>query len=73
MRRGLSFFGRRSVGNFPAGSGTNPFFQSGPTLDLVFAGVPTDPLGAATLTDYTLDLNFVVQTYNVAEQYTIWE
>lgn len=72
MRKGLSYHGRRNVGNSPAGSGTNPFFQSGPTLDLVFVGVATDPLDTASTTDDTLNLAFLSQTYQVAAQYAIW-
>lgn len=53
--------------------GNNPFSQLGPTLDLVFAGVPTDPLNTNTLTDYTINLYFTPQTYQIAAQYTIWE
>lgn len=51
----------------------DPFAQLGPTLDLVFAGVPTDPLGAATLADYTINLMFIPQVYEIAEQYVVWE
>jgi len=43
-----------------------PFMQSGPTLDLVFAGVATDLLGG-----YTLNANFTAPQYQVAAQYTI--
>ena len=52
------------------GGGNNPFNQSGPTLDLSFAGVVTDntdPNG------YTLTTNFITPQYQVAAQYTIWE
>ena len=52
------------------GGGNNPFNQSGPTLDLSFAGVVTnlsDPNG------YTLTTDFIVPQYQVAAQYTIWE
>jgi len=51
----------------------DPFAQLGPTLDLVFAGVPTDPLCVSTLQDDTLDLYFVAGQYQIAEQYVIWE
>jgi hypothetical protein len=51
----------------------NPFAQLGPTLDLVFAGVPTDPLLVSTLQDDTIDLYFVARQYWIAEQYVIWE
>ena len=51
----------------------DPFAQLGPTLDLVFAGVPTDPLVTSTLADYTLRLYFTPDTYQVAAQYAIWE
>ena len=55
------------------GGGNNPFNQSGPTLDLTFAGVPTDPLGVTSLTDYTLSTDFIVPQYQIAAQYSIWE
>jgi hypothetical protein len=52
------------------GNALSPAFaQQGPTLDLVFAGQAED-----TLTDGpSLDLMFVVQTYQVSEQYLVWE
>lgn len=55
-------------------AGGNPAFrQDGPTLDLVFAGVSTEPLKSSALSDFTLDLNFVQGGYQVAAQYAIWE
>jgi hypothetical protein len=67
-----------SVGALSTGVGrsvtdTDPFAQDGPVLDLVFAGVATDPLGVATTQDQTLDLNFTAQTYQWAQSYAIWE
>ena len=47
----------------------NPFAQLGPTLDLVFAGIPTDPLVGGP----TIILGFTDQTYQVAAQYAVWE
>jgi len=52
------------------GGGNNPFGQTGPTLDLSFAGTVTntsDPNG------YTLETNFITPQYQVAADYTIWE
>lgn len=50
----------------------NPFAQLGPTLDLVFAGIPTDPLGIATLTDNTLSLDFAANVYKIVVPYAEW-
>lgn len=63
-----------SVGALSTGVGrsvtdTNPFTQDGPVLDLVFAGVANDALHG----DQTLDLDFTLQTYQVAPQYGVWE
>ena len=52
------------------GGGNNPFNQSGPTLDLSFAGVVTDNTNP---NGYTLTTNFITPQYQVAAQYTIWE
>lgn len=41
----------------------------GPTLDLVFAGVATNPLGIATLTDNTLSLDFASNVYKIVVPY----
>jgi hypothetical protein len=49
---------------------TGPFYQTGPTLDLVFAGQPTD--GFVSSLD-SIDLNFIADTYQVAAQYMVWE
>lgn len=52
------------------GGGNNPFNQTGPTLDLAFAGVVTnlsDPNG------YTLNTNFITPQYQIAAQYVVWE
>lgn len=46
-----------------------PFFQNGPTLDLVFAGVATTLL----TNDPTINLDLTGQAYQVAAQYSIWE
>lgn len=67
-----------SVGALSTGVGrsvtdTDPFTQSSAVLDLVFAGVATDPLSVATTQDQTLDLNFTSRTYQVAADYGIWE
>ena len=60
---------------FPAyplrgGGGNNPFNQSGPTLDLTFAGVPTD---LSDPNGYSLSTDFIVPQYQIAAQYSIWE
>ena len=52
------------------GGGNNPFNQSGPTLDLSFAGVVTDQLDP---NGYTLNTNFITPQYQIAAQYVIWE
>jgi hypothetical protein len=51
----------------------DPFAQLGPTLDLVFAGVPTNLLATATVDDYSLSLGFTTETYQTAVQYAVWE
>lgn len=40
----------------------------GPTLDLVFAGIPADEF-----TGVSIDLAFTAATYEVAAQYSVWE
>jgi hypothetical protein len=47
----------------------NPFAQLGPTLDLVFAGVPNN-LGE---NGDSINLNFTSEQYQIAEQYVVWE
>ena len=51
----------------------DPFAQLGPTLDLTFAGNPTDLLTASTTAGYTLDTYFTPETYQIAVPYAIWE
>ena len=55
------------------GGGYNAFSQLGPTLDLTFAGNPTDLLTASTTAGYTLDTNFIIPQYQIAAQYVVWE
>lgn len=63
-----SLFRRSSV----AVTGDRAFSTSGPTLDLVFAGEPTE--GYSTLSQSgSIDLNFVSQSYKVATSYMVWE
>lgn len=50
-------------------SGNDPFAQLGPTLDLVFAGVP-DNLGE---NGPSIDLYLYPQQYQIAVQYAVWE
>lgn len=50
----------------------DPFAQLGPTLDLVFAGIATNLSATAGVDDFSLDLNFVSDTYQIAAPYTIW-
>jgi hypothetical protein len=50
-------------------AGDDPFAQLGPTLDLVFAGVPNN-LGE---NGPSLDLYFYPQQYQIAVQYSVWE
>ena len=54
----------------PLSGGLNPFAQLGPTLDLIFTGVPpvNDPTAGASL-----NLEFLTQQYQLAVQYAIWE
>ena len=47
----------------------DPFAQLGPTLDLVFAGVPNN-LGE---NGPSLDLYLYPQQYQIAVQYSVWE
>jgi len=53
------------------GGGSAAFRQSGPTLDLAFVPISTTGLPTAT-ENYSLDLNFVTNAYNVAEHYMVW-
>jgi hypothetical protein len=50
-------------------AGNDPFAQLGPTLDLVFAGVPNN-LGE---NGPSLDLYLYPQQYQIAVQYSVWE
>ena len=50
----------------------DPFAQLGPTLDLTFAGVPTNQLTAATADGYSINLNLSSEIYQIAAQYTVW-
>ena len=50
----------------------DPFAQLGPTLDLTFAGVPTNQLTAATVDGYSINLNLSSEIYQIAAQYTVW-
>ena len=50
----------------------DPFAQFGPTLDLTFAGNPTDLLTASTTAGYTLNTYFTPETYQIAVQYAVW-
>ena len=61
-----------AVGYIPYGYEDSPFNQLGPTLDLVFAGIPKDPLGIATLTDNTLSLDFAANVYKIVVPYSVW-
>ena len=56
-----------ALGNVGKGSGS--FNTTGPTLDLVFAGVATSLLADSG----TIELGFATQSYQVAAQYAIWE
>jgi hypothetical protein len=47
----------------------DPFAQTGPALDLVFAGVPSDLLSPS----YTLTTDFVAPQYEIGAQYAIWD
>jgi hypothetical protein len=47
----------------------DPFAQLGPTLDLVFAGVPNN-LGE---NGDSISLNFTSEQYQIAVQYSVWE
>lgn len=51
----------------------DPFAQLGPTLDLTFAGVPTDQFTAATTDGYSINLNLSSEIYQIAAQYAVWE
>jgi hypothetical protein len=58
--------------NNVAVTGDRAFSTSGPTLDLVFAGQPTE--GYTTLSQTgSINLNFVGQSYKVATSYMVWE
>lgn len=61
-----------AVGYIPCAYEDSPFNQLGPTLDLVFAGIPTNPLGIATLTDNTLSLDFTENVYKIVVPYSAW-
>lgn len=50
----------------------DPFAQLGPTLDLTFAGVPTDQFTAATTDGYSINLNLSSEIYQIAAQYAVW-
>jgi hypothetical protein len=50
----------------------DPFAQLGPTLDLTFAGVPTDQLAAPTTDGYSINLNLSSEIYQIAAQYVVW-
>jgi hypothetical protein len=47
-----------------------PFTQAGPTLDLLFTGVPTVN---STFVGQSLDLNFLSQQYQLPAQYSVWD
>ena len=51
-------------------AGYDPFNQTGPTLDLSFAGAVTD---LSDPNGYTLTTDFIVPQYQIAAQYSIWE
>ena len=50
-------------------AGNDPFATLGPTLDLVFAGVPNN-LGE---NGPSIDLYLYPQQYQIAVQYSVWE
>lgn len=50
----------------------DPFAQLGPTLDLTFAGVPTDQFTAATTDGYSINLNLSSEIYQITAQYAVW-
>lgn len=56
-----------------AAGGNLALRQDGPTLDLAFVPLATDQLKSATTTDFTLNLDFVQNGYQVAVQYGVWE
>lgn len=56
-----------------AAGGNSAYRQDGPTLDLFFTPVVTDPLKLSTTTDFTLNLDFLQNGYQIAVQYGIWE
>jgi hypothetical protein len=53
----------------PLSTGLNPFTQSGPTLDLLFTGLPTVD---NTFVGSSLTLNFLTQQYQLPAQYSVW-
>jgi hypothetical protein len=61
--------GALSTGVGRAVASVDPFAQTGPALDLVFAGVPSDLLSPS----YTLTTDFVAPQYEIGAQYAIWD
>lgn len=55
--------------NNPLSTGLNPFTQSGPTLDLLFTGLPAVD---NTFVGSSLTLNFLTQQYQLPAQYSVW-
>ena len=53
----------------PPFDGLNPFTQSGPTLDLLFTGLPAVD---NTFVGQSLSLNFLTQQYQLPAQYSVW-
>jgi len=53
----------------PLSTGLNPFTQSGPTLDLLFTGLPAVD---NTFVGSSLELNFLTQQYQLPAQYSVW-
>lgn len=53
----------------PISTGLNPFTQSGPTLDLLFTGLPAVD---NTFVGSSLTLNFLTQQYQLPAQYSVW-
>jgi hypothetical protein len=53
----------------PLSTGLNPFTQSGPTLDLLFTGLPAVD---NTFVGSSLTLNFLTQQYQLPAQYSVW-
>ena len=50
----------------------DPFAQLGPTLDLTFAGIPTNQFTAATTDGYSINLNLSSEIYQIAAEYVVW-